>query len=99
MIMKLFLESAKDTDSTLWQTGFDVIEAERASLQAVLGTEGFPYLEGQKILIITCDFATKKQAHKIFNVFKKMAISWEMEINGLVGKRIYSDLLDIDLEE
>ncbi len=97
--LKVLQENAKNSDSSLWQTNFDIIEGQRAALQAVLGTEGLPYFEYQKILIITCDFATKKQAHKVYNLFKKMAISWEMEINGLVGKRIFSDLLDIDLEE
>ena len=94
--LKLLLDSAASDDIFLWQTHFDIAESERASLEAVLGHGGFPFLEGSKLLILTCDFATRKQAGKACEFFKSLAISWDLEISEFTGKRIYSDLLDID---
>lgn len=96
---KTILESSKDKDSSLWQTNLDIAEIERISLQAAAGPDNTPFLDNQKVLVISADFATKRQAQRVYELFKKMAISWEIEITGLVGKRIFSDLLDLDLEE
>ncbi|NUM34233.1 MAG: hypothetical protein HUU50_06800 [Candidatus Brocadiae bacterium] len=95
--LKLLLDTANaDPDSFFWQTPFDIVDTERATLEAVLGQEGFPFLEGTKLLTITCDFASKKQAKKAYTFFKGLSLSWEMEINGFTGRRLYSDLLDVN---
>lgn len=94
--LKLLLDSAAaDPDSFFWRTPFDITDVERATLEAVLGAEGFPFLHGNKLLQITCDFASKQQARKAYNFFKGLAISWELEISGFTGRRIYNDLFDV----
>ena len=73
-----------------------LFRSERASLEAVLGKGGFPFLAGSKLLLIACDFANKKHAQQVYKFFKALAISWDLEINEFIGKRIYNDLRDED---
>ena len=95
--LKLLLDSAADDIySVFWQTPIDMMEMDRGALEAVLGTEGFPFMKGCKLLIMVCDFANKKHADAAVEFFKSLAISWEIEINEFTGKRLYSDLLDVD---
>jgi hypothetical protein len=94
--LKLLLDSAKEDDSLFWQTDFDVAETERASIEAVLGKRGFPFLQGNKLLTLTCDFASKKQEQKAYNFFRSLAVSWDLEINEFTGTRMYSEILDLD---
>ena len=94
--LKLFLDSASaDKNSFFWQIPFDIVDGERATLEAVLGAKGFPFLQGTKMMQITCDLLNKNQAKKAFDFFKSLAINWEIEINCLVGKRMYNDILDL----
>lgn len=93
--LKLLLDTAAaDPESFFWQTPFDIVDMERATLSAVLGVEGFPFLEGTKLIKMTCDFANKKNARKAFHFFKSLSLSWEMEISGFTGRRLYNDILD-----
>ena len=86
----------KNSDTFFWQHHFDLIDAQRASIDAVLGKEGFPFLDGNKLLILTCDFATRNQSQKFCTFFQDLAINWDIEINEFSGKRIYGEFLDTE---
>ena len=94
--LKLLLDTAAtSSDPCFWQISLDICEIQRATLEAVLGSKGFPFLEGSKVLLITCDFDSTKQAKKAYVFFKNLALSWEIEINGFVGNRVFSDILEL----
>lgn len=86
--------ASEDSNSFFWQNHFDVIDGDRASLEAVLGKDGFPFLQGDKLLILTCDFATEKQLQKAYSFFKRLALSWHIEMTKIPGERLYGDLFD-----
>lgn len=94
---KVFLARvAEDADSFFWQIHYDVLEGERVSLEAVLGPEGFPFLEGKKLLVFRFDLAKAKHADRIRSFFRSLAVSCDIEIDEFRGERIYGDVLDLD---
>lgn len=99
--LQVFLDRiAEDADSFFWQTHFDIVEGQRVSLEAVLGKEGFPFLDGSELLIFVFDLVNRSQAQKVCAFFRSLAVTCDIEINQFGGTRIYGELIDLeDLEE
>lgn len=95
--LQVFLDRiAEDVDSFFWQTHFDILEGERASLEAVLGQEGFPFLDGNHLLVFHFDLVNQKQCERVCSFFRSLAVACDIEINQFRVSRIYGELLDID---
>lgn len=93
---KLLLKTAAEgNDSFLWEVDLDIVEANRASVEAVLGEQGFAFMEGTTLLVITCDFAKKEQAVEACRFFQRLtASSWDVEITWFSGERACGEILN-----
>ena len=89
-------EDAHDMNSFFWLAYFDIAEVQRASLEAVLGQAGFPFLDGTKLLVLTCDFASEKMAQRSCDFFQNLGVAWDIEINKIYGTRVYKDIVEFD---
>ena len=89
---KVFLKRFSDESILFWQVNCDTYIFERNSLEAVLGSDGFPFVDTKKVICIHWDFATEKETQEASRLLEQFSGKWEMEISIFRGERIFRDI-------